>query len=242
MNLIKHIVEPSHLLLAWQAPDGAGDRNRYVVAMLTRRAEGGVTLQYTFGSADLAVAQALGFKGHPAFKLIDKIYDVDVLPTLMRRLPPHSRPDFASYLQQLRLPQGAQISDFALLGYSGARLPGDGFSVIHTFSDVTGPLEFTSMVAGTRHNVDLSTFSLRLGEAVSFRPEPANPKDMLAIQVMVRDQRIGYVSRGLLPSFHRWLKQGSVSATVDRINGGDQRPAVYLFVEVAAAGESKLAA
>lgn len=242
MNIIKHIVEPSQLLLAWQAPDGSGNRDRHIVADLTRRPDQIVTLRYTVNRADFAAARALGFTGHPAFKLVDQAYDVDVLPTLMRRLPPRSRPDFSSYLQQLRLPQDVQISDFALLGYSGARLPGDGFSVIHPFSNVTGPAEFTLMVAGTRHNVDLATFALRLGDVVNFHPEPDNPKDALAIQVIVGDQCIGYVSRGLLPSFHEWLQQGRVSASVDRINGSAKRPAVYLFVEVAALCDARIAA
>ena len=242
MNLIKHIVEPSRLLLAWQAPDGAGNRDRHIVANLTRGPDMSVMLRYTFNSPDFAAAQALGFTGHPAFKLADQPYDVEVLPTLMRRLPPRSRPDFSGYLQQLRLPQDVQISDFALLGYSGARLPGDGFSVIHPFSNVVGSAEFTLMVAGTRHNVDLAIFPLQVGDGVNFRPEPVNPKDELAIQVIVHDQCIGYVSRGLLPSFHQWLQQGRVSASVDRINGSAERPAVYLFVEVAAPRDAKMAA
>ena len=56
--------------------------------------------------------------------------------------PPRSRGDFGRFLGALRIKADAEISDFALLGYSGAKLPDDDFTVIHPFENASVPFEF----------------------------------------------------------------------------------------------------
>ena len=77
----------------------------------------------------------------------------NVLPSFMKRLPPRSRGDFGRFLDALRIKSEAkdEISNFALLGYSGAKLPDDDFTVIHPFENASVPFELMLPVQGYRH-------------------------------------------------------------------------------------------
>ena len=66
-----------------------------------------------------------------------------------------------------------------------------------------------------------------------FEVEPDNPKDSQAIKIIINNVRVGYVTRGLTGSFHEWMQAGlAISAYVERINGTEQNPEIYLYVSV----------
>lgn len=233
MNTILHIVEPKRLLLIWQGPEGCS-RVRHVVGELSTH-DKLVELRYFVGTPDMVAAKSDGFLGHPAFTDLNNVYRSGVLEAFLRRIPPRSRDDFPAYLAQLRLPNNVKISDFALLGYSGARLPTDGFSVIHTFENYDGPFEFVTEVAGFRHQAPeagLNVADLVVGESITLVAEPTNPVDPLAVQVLLRGKRIGYMPRGMQQHVLGWLGRKNVEATIDRLNGRPERPSVYLFVKI----------
>ncbi len=230
LNIIKHIHEPKTLLLVWQPPEGT-TRARCIVGQLVKSEHSGiVTLEYLKGTDDFAKATELGFEGYPAYKNVNNAYSNGVVDAFLRRLPPRSRGDFSQYLKQLRLGVDSKISDFALLGYSGAKLPSDGFSIVNPFYDVIGPCEFLTEVAGFRYR-DVSINDVKIGDAVTFVQEPENKFDPSAIKVMLDKVHIGYINRGQLKAFHKWLEHGDVSACVERINGRDDRPLIYLYVQ-----------
>jgi hypothetical protein len=240
LRYIEHIIEPGRLLLSWQAPLGGG---RYIVAELCRRGHGNeANLVYLLNTTDYAESRAVGFPGdYPGFPP-DKEH-VNVLAAFMRRLPPRHRGDFSQFLDAIRIPSGEKISDFALLGYAGARLPGDDFSIIHPFDDATPPFEFLLLVAGYRyHQENVPRDSLKPGMAARFEFEPNNPNDPDAVRVViprVSEHTAGYVCRGLLPQFRRWIASGmAVEGTFDRLNGTGDRPLAYLFVTVREAASS----
>jgi hypothetical protein len=234
LSTIEHIIEPSRLLLSWQAPEG-GDRRRYLVGELRRRG-GDADLLYLRQSKDYADAKAKGFSGeYPGFPA-DKDHP-GVLAAFMRRLPPRQRGDFDKFLEAIRIPLGAEVSDFALLGYAGARLPGDDFSIIHPFDDANPPFEFLLLIAGYRYyQKDVPRESLKPGMAVKFEMEPDNPYDPDAVRVVILDvseRAAGYVSLGLLPQFRQWMISGlGVEGTFERLNGTSERPLAYVFVAV----------
>ena len=234
MSFVEHIIEPRRLLLGWQAPEG-NLRTRYIVAELIReKAENETLLRYLSESSDFQDARKLGFCGHPAFVKMDSEYSQGVVDAFMRRLPPRSRADFPRYLALLRIPSGAVISNFALLGYSGANLPSDGFSIIHPFDEVAEqPCEFLMEIAGFRYT-GISFDEIELGVPVEFEQEPENKFDPNAIKIVFDRKKIGYVNRGQLNAFHRWLKNGRVSAVLERKNGTPGRLLIYLFVRVTA--------
>jgi hypothetical protein len=236
LNLIEHIVEPNRLLLSWQSPEGS-DRKRHIVAELRRR-DDDADLFYLRERPDYVEAKSKGFAGeYPGFPA-DKDH-VGVLPAFMRRLPPRQRGDFDKFLEAIRIhPKASEsISDFALLGYAGARLPSDDFSIIHPFDDANPPFELLLLVAGYRYyQQSVPRESLKAGMAVRFELDADNLKDPEAIRIIVPEissQKMGYVGRGLLRRFRQWLASGlDVEAIFERINGTPDRPLVYLFVTV----------
>jgi hypothetical protein len=192
-----------------------------------------VVLRYLRDTKDFQKALELGFIGYPAFPLKQPEYREGVLELLRRRLPPRSRSDFGEYLQRFGLPRNATLSDFALLGYSEAKLPSDGFSVVNDFEDVKGDFEFVTEIAGFRYYGGMSMVIPEvIGSPVGFRPEPANKHDRNAVRVELNGVLIGYVNRLQSCAFLRWLEAGHVSAQIHRIDGSPVRPQVHMFVSV----------
>ena len=227
MRYIEHIVEPDRLLLSWQAKS---ERLRMIVAELIRNDDDG-NLVYLKESEDFSKAQILGFEKYPGFDTEKEVHE-NVLGSFMKRLPPRSRGDFGRFLDALRIKAEAGISDFALLGYSGAKLPDDDFTVIHPFENASVPFELMLPVEGYQYYQDeLPLNVLSTDMQADFEAEPDNTKDPEAIKIIIDGIRAGYVCRGLTASFHKWMQSGlTISAYVERINGAGQDPKVYLYV------------
>jgi hypothetical protein len=238
MHFIEHIIEPTKLLMVWQSPDDKQHHRRYVVAELTRIAQDKISLTYLVNSKDFQQAKSLNFKGYPAFPFDERAghdtHDIGVLDALMRRLPPRTRNDFSAYLEGFRIKPGAQISDFALLGYSGAKLLSDGFSIVNPFEDIDGPFEFLLEAAGYKYQ-NVADSSIAEGMSASFvqAKELHNGQEEDAIKIFVNEQHIGYVTRALLPTMQACLNQGRVAnAWVEKKNGTPGQPVVYLYVKI----------
>jgi hypothetical protein len=243
MRYIEHIVEPDRLLLSWQAKS---ERQRMFVAELIRNGDN-ADLVYLKKNEDFSKAQSLGFEGypgkaqgsgfdsHPGFTIEKEVHE-NVLGSFMKRLPPRSRGDFGRFLNALRIKSEAkdEISNFALLGYSGAKLPDDDFTIIHPFERASVPFELMLPVQGYRHYQEqLPLDSLDTDMQADFEVEPDNKFDPEAIKIMINGLTAGYVCRGLTGSFHKWMKSGlTISAYVERINGTPQKPAIYLYVSI----------
>lgn len=230
IHMIRHIVEPQRLLLVWQPLDDAGQRLRRVVGELIRES-GNVILRYLRDTHDFQEALNAGFTCFPAFPKIERDYSDGVLETFSLRLPPRSRLDFKNFLESIRIPSNARVSDFALLGYSEARLPGDGFSIVNPFDDTPVPCEFLSEIAGFRYYSE-SDVRYEIGTELRFEADRDNPIDRDAIAIVANDKKIGYVNRVQLQAVHHWLTHNTVRAFVERNNGRPDRPRVYMFVEV----------
>ena len=232
MRYIEHIIEPEKLLLSWQTSQPCKDRGRMFVAKLIRKADD-ADLVYLLDSDEFRKAQSLGFKDYTGFSTKQRIHE-NVLSTFMKRLPPRSRGDFGKYLDSLRIRKGAEISDFALLGYSGARLPDDDFTVIHTFENAVPPFEFLLPVQGYRYYTERLPFdSITLEQKAIFQAEPENEFDPKAIKILIGGVHSGYVCRGLIESFLKWFEMGyKIDAGIERKNGTTEHPEIYLFVSV----------
>ena len=137
-------------------------------------------------------------------------------------------------VQKLRLRPDVEISDFALLGYSGAKLPDDDFTVINPFENAEVPFEFMMEIQGCKHYMDaLPRAEMTTEMQADFESEPDNSHDPQAIKVMINGIHIGYVCRGLTASFHKWMEAGAtISAYVERINGTEHKPKIYLYATV----------
>lgn len=233
MRFIEHIVESDRLLLSWQSSMTNQSRQRMFVGQLVRTGDDDANLAYLKDSEEFSKAQALGFDGYPGFAL-EKDVHKNVLASFMKRLPPRKRGDFDRFLAALRIKPDAEISDFALLGYSGAKLPDDDFTVVNPFENASGPFEFMLPVQGYRYYTDkLPRAALTTDMQARFDVEPDNPQDPEAIRIVIGDATAGYVCRGLTVSFHKWMQLGwTISAYIERINGPEQKPEIYLYVLV----------
>lgn len=58
-------------------------------------------------------------------------------------------------------PIRGQLRDFALLGYSGAKLPNDGFELVHPFGDPPHAFEVLVEVVNFRHEAVLEPEKLQ---------------------------------------------------------------------------------
>jgi len=231
MRYIEHIIEPQRLLLSWQ-PKDSQHRQRMLVAELRQNKNDNADLIYCTQSQDFLNAQKIGFPGYPGLGTDVAIHE-NILTPFIKRLPPRTREDFGRFLEALRIKSDSEISDFALLGYSGAKLPDDDFTVIHSFENASPPFEFMLSVQGYQHYEKLLPFKPLIDMSATFEPEPDNPYDTQAIKVIINGVMAGYVCRGLTTSFRRWLQSNlTISAYVERINGTEQKPRVYLYVSV----------
>ena len=234
MRFIEHLIEPDRLLLSWQAQDSK-DRSRFVVGELVQQ-DGKIVLIYHVESSDFKKARELGFSGYPAFQIRsddEVLFEDQVLEAFTRRLPPRRRSDFYRYLELRGLAPDKDVSDFALLGYTGARLPDDGFELVHPFDNASGPFEFIAEVAGFRHEHEIPAESIELNAVVDFVPEPDNHKDANAIRIEMNGYKLGYVDRGRTQLFHRHLEQGhAIHGHVVRKNGTPERPLIYIYVSI----------
>lgn len=227
---IEHLVEPQRLLLFWQARESE-NRSRYQVGELISQ-DGKVSLRYDTGN-EIEAAKKAGFKGYPAFSLKQAEHDHQVLEAFQRRLPPRNRRDFSRYLELRAISPEAKISDFALLGYSGAKLPDDGFELVHPFDNPPEAFEVLLEIAGFRHEATVSHEALQPGYDIQFEPEPENLHDSKAIRIESSGRKLGYVPRSQLDMMHRMLEQdASISGEIFRINGTVSRPLVYVLVSV----------
>jgi hypothetical protein len=229
MNLINHINSPNRLLLVWQSPEGTG-RNRFVVGEVYID-EQGYCFRYLVDTEQFGQACTEGFACYPAFRKINYEYRDGVLETFLRRVPPRKRGDFGKYLQQWRLAPEIEISDFALLGHTGAKLPNDGFSLINPFDNIDAPHEFYIEVAGFRYQ-GVSLEDITEDMLVDFVSEPENKIDKNAVRIEVAGQKIGYVNKTQSAAFNRWLQRYSITAYIERINGTTDRPLIYVYGRV----------
>lgn len=230
---LRHIVEPERLLLTWQPLDeNAPQRTRRVVAEIFVSTDGVWTFHYQKDSPDFAKAWEAGFRGVPAFDVNGDTFTQGVHDTFLRRLPPRKREDFAEFLALHRLPFPFKGTDLALLGYTGAKLPSDGFALVPEFPVDAPPIDFMLEVAGARHLPAADIASLKCGELVQFELDTENPVDQDALALLYHGQRIGYVNRALRNTLYTWLQNCQVTATVERVNGKPERPLVYLRLQV----------
>ncbi len=231
MNILHHIIEPSRLLMTWQPVNmDAPSRTRRVIGEVSRELGGQTVFRYLKDTPDFKEACNTGFKGFPAFRLEDDEIREGVIETLLRRLPPRNREDFAEFLAQHRLPSPFNFSDMALLGYTGGRLPSDGFALVPDFSQNGVPCDYLMEVAGLRHISGADVSNIHVGDTVNFMTDCDNPVDQDALLVICQEQKIGYVNRAFKASLNRWLQSHHVTASIEKFNGKPERPLVYVMI------------
>jgi hypothetical protein len=228
---LQFIVEPERLLLTWQPRDeSSSERSRRTVGEVWLDQDRRFRFRYLKDQPDFSFARELGFEGFPAFDLRAAEIDAGVAETLMKRLPPRNREDFPEFLAQHRLPFPFPGSELALLGYTGAKLPSDGFALVPQFPPDSVPCDYITEVAGLRHVFKGDVSAIKPGDPVAFLLDGKNTFDSDAVQVHWHGQQLGYVNRALCKVIRNWLSNAQVHATVERINGRPERPLIYVRI------------
>ncbi len=231
MNYIQDIIEPERLLLAWQPPREIDKtRTRRAIGELFKR-DGNIVFRYLVGTDDYKKAIEFGFDHYIPFTDSKKEYVDSVVDVFSQRLPPRSRKDFGIYLESLCIRSDSEISNFSLLGYSGAVLPSDSFSIVNTFEGVDEGCQFLLEIAGFGYYADQLS-GIGIGTKIEILNEADNPYDSSAIKLAVNGQKVGNINRLMLPAFHRWLVNKHIDIVVERIEGNIERPRVFVFVAV----------
>ncbi|WP_349507970.1 HIRAN domain-containing protein [Agrobacterium pusense] len=234
MNNIEHVISPDRLLLVWRSSQAGASRTRRVVAEVVADAEASnATLRYLHDTPDFLRAQEEGFGGYPAFNVKQVEHSKNVLDSFLRRLPPRKRGDFQRYLDGYGIPPGLRLTDMALLAYTNAKLPSDGFELYADLRQARPPFELVIEIAGFRHQDAVTIDDIYVGDPVKFKLEPDNAHDCNAVAVFHSGLRIGYIDKAQAPSFQTWLRKGyHLSAVVERVNGTADRPVIYVYVAV----------
>lgn len=241
MKPIDNPVEPKKLLLSWRAIHYE-DSSRFIVGELVKIRENtdhdadAVELNYFVDEDQFKQAKKLGFIGHPAFPFEkSKTYTKNVFGAFKRRLPPKSRRDYLDFVKFCGIHSEAKFSTFCLAGYSGVKLPNDGFELIHPFDGVEKAFSFVIEIAGFRYADEMKAVDLNKGEIVHFKPETNNSYDSKAVRIEKNGIKLGYVDRGRTFIFHRsWAEKRKIHAEVWQKNGTPDRPLIYLFVNIGA--------
>ena len=236
MTSINNILEPKKLWLMWQ--DNTPERKRHKVGILTKD-----KFEY-LSDADLQDAKSVGFKEYPAFPMQEdsvKTYE-NALSTFISRCPPKNRRDYDVYLRAFGLDPESDdvknISDFSLLGYTGAFLHGNPFTLVNDYADCDDDFDFILQVSRSKDNyfkyreyTDDVKITL-LNKEIEVQPEN-HPKDVNAVKVLVDKEDLGYVQTGLTKSFLKWIDAGRISEMkITKLNGDVENPNIYAYVNI----------
>jgi hypothetical protein len=213
VNTIENIFEPSRLFLVWHHSQPTGARSRRIVGELVKQGND-ATFRYLKNTEDFEAALGEGFHEFPAFA--DRAGDASqpgAMDVFMRRLPPRKREDFKEYLSQYSLPNNFIGSDFALLGYTGARLASDNFELCPDLAGARAPLDLVIEATGTQYHVNENKI-FNEGDEIFFEADPQNVHDRNAVQIIHQGHLIGYVNKALAPGFNQLLRAGRMDGRV----------------------------
>lgn len=229
MNAIEHIFEPTRLFLVWHRPLSSGAKSRRVVGELVRHGNDAL-FRYLKGTKDFDDALLEGFYEFPAFAdTSNSSFTTGALDVFLKRLPPRKREDFREYLAQYNLPPDFQGSDFALLGYTGAKLPSDTFELCPDLSDAEVPLDFVIEAVGLSHHLPES-IDVSIGDQVELEEDLDNPHDENAIRIVYKGQKIGFINRALALSFKRLLERGTLDASIVKFSASGPKKRLLILV------------
>lgn len=238
MILINKIFEPNYLLIIWQEQvNKVNTGTRFIVGKIIRE-NNSYILRYNESSQAFKDAVNKGFAPSIAFRKTNKEYDEGVIDIFLKRIPSKSRSDFDKYLEYYRIHPSLknEMSDFAILGYTGGRLPSDGFSFLYDFENATFPCQVPIEIAGFRHYSFCSISPEEIkGKQVRFIADNGNQFDSDAVKITCANNQetIGYVPRGQNATFLKWLNNGrSINGTIERVNGNPSKPNALVIASI----------
>lgn len=229
MRHINNFIEPQILYLVWQGAGTSSEkRKKRVVGHIYKNELNQVCLKYLYDTEDYVDALKNGFEGYSAFDVGTQVH-INVLDIFMRRLPPRSRRDFKKYLNSIRIRNAETLSDFTLLGYTQAKSPSDGFTIVNPFDGANQDFEFLTEVAGTRYHCKSEPTKDSKAELIL---EDNNKYDPKAVRIDIDGNKVGYLNRFIATRYREWITTAEVKAYPERFYYQHNYPYVWLYISV----------
>jgi hypothetical protein len=158
-----------------------------------------------------------------------------LFPLFSERVISAKRPDRPEYLASLRL--DADADAWEILSASGGHREGDSIELISlpTFDKVTGrsTARFLAHAVSYLEPLDSEHLSrLTSGQRLELRPEPTNPVNPEAIEIVDGLYSLGYVPDPLLDYASTVLAGGDGELTVVKANPADAHPHLRLLLQL----------
>lgn len=182
--------------------------------------------QYVFSYTDEARSHAR-FQPFPMLPVYDKSYrSKDLFPFFAIRLTSTADPQYDAVLNAVGLTRGG-ATPAELLARCPTESPHDTIQVIPEPTEMSdGTLLRLFLVSGISHadqqdpQVSRHISNLTEGSLLRVVPEPHNPEDPNALQLVADDKPVGWVPNYLLNEIHRYINSNrSISFAVARANG-----------------------
>lgn len=211
------------LVVAWQNPES---RSIAPVGLLEHGYEA-----YRFRYLRRA-RQVQGFRPFLGFPVWSVDYRSERLfPLFAQRIMSPRRPDFRAFLRQLDLAPGA--TPWEQLARSEGRSSGDTVQVFPVPAIAAdGSTTCMFLVHGVRYCNEGRLPPLVPGCEVQLGDEPANPKNPLAVQVVVGGAAIGWVPDLLLDYVREVRDFGDARVTVQHVNGPEAPPHLRVLLRM----------
>ena len=182
--------------------------------------------QYVFSYTDEARSHAR-FQPFPTLPVYDRTYrSRDLFPFFAIRLTSTADPQYDTVLNAVGLTRG-EATPAELLARCPTESPHDTIQVIPEATEMPdGTLVRLFLVSGSRHadqedpQVSRHISNLTEGSPLQVAPEPNNPKNSTALQLVADDKRVGWVPDYLLSEVHCHINSNRpISFAVARANG-----------------------
>jgi hypothetical protein len=213
------------LIVAWQNP-----HTRAIAPVgLLSYVNGQYTFSYLKGASTVDCFRPL--PGLPDFH--QQYTAAHLFPIFAQRVMGAGRPDFARYLEVLRLAPDASPLD--ILGRSGGRREGDSLFLVQKPSiEDDGSSHAIFFVHGVRHIAGASERIAMLteGDELRLQPAPDNPVNTRALLVTATDSSpLGYVPDLLVDYVHKLFEVDAPKLFVLQRNDEDSPPNMRLLIE-----------
>lgn len=170
------------------------------------------------------------FTPFPSLPDLGEVYrSLELFPFFALRLISTADPQYSVVLDSLGLSQ-ERATPAELLARAPSESPHDTIQVVPEPTELAdGSLDRTFLVSGVRHarqlspkRVDRALSGLEPETQLELMPEPENPADPRALQLVVRGVVIGWIPSYLVEEIHQYLDNGrTLSFVVDRANGSE---------------------
>lgn len=182
------MIEFDRIFLVWRS--GTGGR-RTAVGELIRTPQGKHIFKY-FPKA-IEYQQKDGFTPYTEFQDLSKEYNGNVVEIFAQRLTKNERPDIDSFYKFWEVDEEKAMDKFYLLGKTQGLVPTDNFEFLADYKLVPN-LHFLTEIASLSV-LQLPKGTLQVGDCLTYKLEPENEHDKLAVKLFKDGQLVGYVKK-----------------------------------------------